>query len=165
MSSSAIENGPWLWQSNSFYSNYSGFYQFCDAVEVSYIYVISEILLIFSRELKLELPSPQTRTVSAWRKLLQATQTGSTLRSSQAIAKAMATQMRESWPALIPTMSQAYSSLISLLATQLTDSGTGCFATSHLTTGKSKLCFLAEDIDANQYTVERLAARRRSSPD
>ncbi|RFU32281.1 hypothetical protein B7463_g4069, partial [Scytalidium lignicola] len=29
----AIENGPWLWQSNSFYSNYSGFYQFCDAIE------------------------------------------------------------------------------------------------------------------------------------
>jgi hypothetical protein len=30
---SVLENGPWLWQSNSFYSNYSGFYQFCDAVE------------------------------------------------------------------------------------------------------------------------------------
>ncbi|RDL39517.1 putative serine protease K12H4.7 [Venustampulla echinocandica] len=28
-----LENGPWLWQSNSFYSNYSGFYQFCDAIE------------------------------------------------------------------------------------------------------------------------------------
>ncbi|PVH89666.1 putative serine protease K12H4.7 [Cadophora sp. DSE1049] len=28
-----LEYGPWLWQSNSFYSNYSGFYQFCDAIE------------------------------------------------------------------------------------------------------------------------------------
>jgi len=28
-----IENGPWLWQSNSFYTNYSDFFQFCDAVE------------------------------------------------------------------------------------------------------------------------------------
>lgn len=28
-----LENGPWLWQSNSFYTNYSGFYQFCDAIE------------------------------------------------------------------------------------------------------------------------------------
>ncbi|TAQ90255.1 hypothetical protein B7494_g1445 [Chlorociboria aeruginascens] len=26
-----LENAPWLWQSNSFYSEYSGFYQFCDA--------------------------------------------------------------------------------------------------------------------------------------
>lgn len=32
-----LENGPWLWQSNSFYTNYSGFYQFCDAIEVSNI--------------------------------------------------------------------------------------------------------------------------------
>jgi hypothetical protein len=30
---SVLENGPWLWQSNSFYTNYSGFYQFCDAIE------------------------------------------------------------------------------------------------------------------------------------
>ncbi|KAK8209937.1 peptidase S28 [Phyllosticta paracitricarpa] len=30
---SALENGPWLWQSNSFYSGYSAFYQFCDYVE------------------------------------------------------------------------------------------------------------------------------------
>ena len=29
----AIENGPWLWQSNQFYTGYSGFYQFCDFVE------------------------------------------------------------------------------------------------------------------------------------
>lgn len=29
----ALEWGPWLWQSNSFYSGYSGFYQFCDAIE------------------------------------------------------------------------------------------------------------------------------------
>ena len=29
----AIENGPWLWQSIQFYSNYSSFYQFCDFVE------------------------------------------------------------------------------------------------------------------------------------
>jgi hypothetical protein len=28
-----LENGPWLWQSNSFYTNYSVFYQFCDAIE------------------------------------------------------------------------------------------------------------------------------------
>ncbi len=32
---SVLENGPWLWQANSFYSNYSAFYQFCDAIEVS----------------------------------------------------------------------------------------------------------------------------------
>ncbi|KAL1852283.1 hypothetical protein Plec18170_006009 [Paecilomyces lecythidis] len=30
---SALENGPWLWQSNEFYTGYSAFYQFCDAVE------------------------------------------------------------------------------------------------------------------------------------
>ncbi|KAG9235889.1 putative serine protease K12H4.7 [Amylocarpus encephaloides] len=29
----ALENGPWLWQSNSFTSGYSGFYKFCDAIE------------------------------------------------------------------------------------------------------------------------------------
>ena len=29
----ALENGPWLWQSNQFYTNYSGFYKFCDFVE------------------------------------------------------------------------------------------------------------------------------------
>ncbi|EAW11756.1 putative serine peptidase [Aspergillus clavatus NRRL 1] len=29
----ALENGPWLWQSNSFYTGYSEFYQFCDMVE------------------------------------------------------------------------------------------------------------------------------------
>ena len=29
----AIENGPWLWQSNQFYTGYSGFFQFCDFVE------------------------------------------------------------------------------------------------------------------------------------
>ncbi|KAK2627286.1 hypothetical protein QTJ16_003252 [Diplocarpon rosae] len=28
-----LEWGPWLWQSNSFYSNYSRFFQFCDAIE------------------------------------------------------------------------------------------------------------------------------------
>ncbi|QSZ37115.1 hypothetical protein DSL72_009208 [Monilinia vaccinii-corymbosi] len=28
-----LENGPWLWQSNSFYTNYSSFYQWCDAIE------------------------------------------------------------------------------------------------------------------------------------
>lgn len=28
-----LENGPWLWQSNSFYTGYSGFFQFCDAIE------------------------------------------------------------------------------------------------------------------------------------
>lgn len=31
---SVIENGPWLWQSNSFYSNYSDFFRFCDFIEV-----------------------------------------------------------------------------------------------------------------------------------
>lgn len=31
--SSMLENGPWQWQGNSFYTNYSSFYQFCDAVE------------------------------------------------------------------------------------------------------------------------------------
>lgn len=30
-----LENGPWLWQSNRFYTYYSDFYQFCDAIEVS----------------------------------------------------------------------------------------------------------------------------------
>ena len=28
-----LENGPWLWQSNQFYTNYSGFFQWCDAIE------------------------------------------------------------------------------------------------------------------------------------
>lgn len=31
-----LENGPWLWQSNSFTTGYSGFFQFCDAIEVSH---------------------------------------------------------------------------------------------------------------------------------
>lgn len=30
---SALENGPWNWQGNSFTSGYSGFYQWCDYVE------------------------------------------------------------------------------------------------------------------------------------
>jgi hypothetical protein len=30
---SVLENGPWLWQSNSFYTYYSAFFQFCDAIE------------------------------------------------------------------------------------------------------------------------------------
>lgn len=30
---SALQNGPWAWQSNSFTTGYSNFYQFCDAVE------------------------------------------------------------------------------------------------------------------------------------
>jgi hypothetical protein len=30
---SMLQNGPWLWQGNSFYTGYSGFYQFCDAIE------------------------------------------------------------------------------------------------------------------------------------
>lgn len=29
----ALENGPWLWQENQFYTNYSAFYEFCDFVE------------------------------------------------------------------------------------------------------------------------------------
>ncbi|OQD74333.1 hypothetical protein PENDEC_c011G02776 [Penicillium decumbens] len=29
----ALENGPWLWQSNTFYTGYSSFFQFCDYVE------------------------------------------------------------------------------------------------------------------------------------
>ncbi|KAK3670459.1 hypothetical protein LTR78_009700 [Recurvomyces mirabilis] len=28
-----LENGPWLWQSNQFYTGYSGFFQWCDAIE------------------------------------------------------------------------------------------------------------------------------------
>ena len=28
-----LANGPYLWQSNSFYTGYSGFFEFCDAVE------------------------------------------------------------------------------------------------------------------------------------
>jgi hypothetical protein len=31
---SMLMNGPWLWQSNSFTTGYSGFFQFCDAIEV-----------------------------------------------------------------------------------------------------------------------------------
>ncbi|MCJ1245001.1 hypothetical protein MMC30_002202 [Trapelia coarctata] len=30
---SALQNGPWLWQANSFYTGYSGFFQFCDYIE------------------------------------------------------------------------------------------------------------------------------------
>ncbi|KAJ4415500.1 hypothetical protein N0V82_007302 [Gnomoniopsis sp. IMI 355080] len=30
---SVLENGPWLWQSNQFYTGYSEFYFFCDSVE------------------------------------------------------------------------------------------------------------------------------------
>lgn len=30
---SILQNGPWAWQSNSFYTGYSPFYQFCDAIE------------------------------------------------------------------------------------------------------------------------------------
>ncbi|KAJ5935397.1 Peptidase S28 [Penicillium verhagenii] len=30
---SALQNGPWLWQSNSFYTGYSEFFEFCDYVE------------------------------------------------------------------------------------------------------------------------------------
>lgn len=30
---SGLQNGPWLWQSNSFYTGYSGFFQFCDQIE------------------------------------------------------------------------------------------------------------------------------------
>lgn len=30
---SVLENGPWLWQSDSFYSGYSDFYFWCDSVE------------------------------------------------------------------------------------------------------------------------------------
>ena len=29
----ALENGPWLWQGNQFYTGYSAFYQWCDYVE------------------------------------------------------------------------------------------------------------------------------------
>nr|POE51727.1 putative extracellular serine carboxypeptidase [Quercus suber] len=32
----ALENGPWLWQSNQFYTNYSGFFQWCDNIEGVY---------------------------------------------------------------------------------------------------------------------------------
>lgn len=30
---SVLENGPWEWQSNQFYTGYSEFYVFCDSVE------------------------------------------------------------------------------------------------------------------------------------
>lgn len=30
---SVLENGPWQWQSNQFYTGYSDFYFFCDSVE------------------------------------------------------------------------------------------------------------------------------------
>ncbi|GAB1739785.1 hypothetical protein NU219Hw_g4722t1 [Hortaea werneckii] len=29
----ALENGPWLWQGNQFYTGYSGFFQWCDYIE------------------------------------------------------------------------------------------------------------------------------------
>ncbi|KAF2764574.1 serine carboxypeptidase [Teratosphaeria nubilosa] len=29
----ALENGPWLWQSNQFYTGYSSFFQWCDYIE------------------------------------------------------------------------------------------------------------------------------------
>ena len=29
----ALENGPWLWQGNQFYTGYSAFFQFCDYIE------------------------------------------------------------------------------------------------------------------------------------
>ena len=32
----ALENGPWLWQSNSFTTQYSGFFKFCDYIEGIY---------------------------------------------------------------------------------------------------------------------------------
>jgi len=32
----ALENGPWLWQSNSFTTGYSGFFKFCDYIEGIY---------------------------------------------------------------------------------------------------------------------------------
>lgn len=31
----ALENGPWLWQGNQFYTQYSAFYQWCDYIENS----------------------------------------------------------------------------------------------------------------------------------
>jgi hypothetical protein len=37
---SALENGPWMWQGNSFTTGYSQFYQFCDAVEVTMIFMM-----------------------------------------------------------------------------------------------------------------------------
>ena len=30
---SMLQNGPWAWQGNDFYTGYSTFYQWCDAVE------------------------------------------------------------------------------------------------------------------------------------
>lgn len=38
---SAIENGPWLWQSTDFDTGYSEFYKFCDAVEVGLTWSLS----------------------------------------------------------------------------------------------------------------------------
>nr|POF03037.1 putative extracellular serine carboxypeptidase [Quercus suber] len=32
----ALENGPWLWQGNQFYTNYSSFFQWCDYIEGVY---------------------------------------------------------------------------------------------------------------------------------
>lgn len=32
----ALENGPWLWQGNQFYTGYSGFFRWCDHIENSY---------------------------------------------------------------------------------------------------------------------------------
>jgi hypothetical protein len=92
---SAIENGPWLWQSNSFYTNYSGFFQFCDAVEVSHLSIIDWNQANLNRASKLELPLLLTQMESVSRKLLRVTRTGSTLLSFQVIVKAMDIQMRE----------------------------------------------------------------------
>ena len=35
LGNSALQNGPWLWQENSFTTGYSAFFQFCDFVEAS----------------------------------------------------------------------------------------------------------------------------------
>jgi hypothetical protein len=45
MPTRAIENGPWLWQSNSFYTGYSGFFQFCDAIQVRFVLCINFLAL------------------------------------------------------------------------------------------------------------------------
>ena len=89
--------------------------------------------------------------VSALRRHSLVTQTGSTPPSFQVIAKATVTRMRENWPVSIPTMHLACFSPIILSAMPSTDNGTGCFAMSHLTTGKSRFYVLNAGLSSNKY--------------
>jgi hypothetical protein len=59
---SVLENGPWLWQSNSFYTNYSDFFAFCDFIEVRV--VVISIWKLANRQIECR----SWRQRNAWRK-------------------------------------------------------------------------------------------------